>query len=371
MNPWTRLALSAAALLLGALFPRLVSSAFLETIYFPAIFGPIASALGSLGHLVPFSLAQIFVLFVVLGLAVLIWKQVGRIREGGRRAVVIAASQWLTVAAVVVWTFHIFWGLNYSRDPFAERTGLPEVEVTAERLSRLTRVLAAETNHSYEQAVAFGELDEAETEAERGSTILVSRETYLNALAQGYRSVLPRSRDRSFSTPKFPYVASWFLSLTGTSGIYFPFTGEASVNRGMPDVSFPFVAAHEMAHQRGVAREDEANALGYLACRSSGLWVTRYSGALAAYRRAWSALYRSEPDSARALAPSQILDEGPQADRLAIRRFWDKHQGVTQDVAQKTYDTYLKANAQTDGVLSYGRMIDILISLEEMGMIAP
>jgi len=48
------------------------------------------------------------------------------------------------------------------------------------------------------------------------------------------------------------------MSYLGIGGVYFPFTGEANVNISMPHTSIPFTACHEMAHQIGFAREDEA-----------------------------------------------------------------------------------------------------------------
>ena len=54
------------------------------------------------------------------------------------------------------------------------------------------------------------------------------------------------------------------LSYLGISGIFIPFTCEANVNATLPDWEIPFTACHELAHQRGFAREDEANYVGYL-----------------------------------------------------------------------------------------------------------
>jgi len=58
------------------------------------------------------------------------------------------------------------------------------------------------------------------------------------------------------------------MSYLGIGGVYFPFTGEANVNISMPHTSIPFTACHEMAHQIGFAREDEANFIAYIACKN-------------------------------------------------------------------------------------------------------
>lgn len=357
-----------AWLVVGLLLPTLFSPVprFLEDVYTPFVFRPIATMLSILGGLAPFSLAQLVVGLALSGAVVLLAHQARRLRQEGRRAILPVFRTWATILAITVWSFHLVWGLHYARLPFRERTGLPAVEATPERLARLTRMLARETNHAHRMARDLGEITVA---PDSTAELLVERERLLEALALGYPKVLPDTGDWSTSPPKFPEPAGWLLTRLGISGIYFPFTGEAAVNGRMPTIAVPFVAAHEMAHQKGIAREDEANALAYLACRSAGLWVTRYSGALAAYRRAWGALARADADSARALAPARVLSPGPEADRRAIQDFWQRHEGTLSQAAERTNDTYLKANAQRAGIESYGRMIDILLALDEAGSI--
>ncbi|MEZ4650395.1 MAG: DUF3810 domain-containing protein [Candidatus Eisenbacteria bacterium] len=367
-----RLVTALVLLVLGALLPWLAERTpdVTERVYDPFVFRPIAKLFALVGDAVPFSIAQFWVLAFVILLGFLIVRSVRRVRRDGRSAWFSVLGTWVSLAAVIVWSFHIVWGLEYARTPFRERTGLPEVEVTTDRLTHLTRILAAETNHAHQMAVQMGEIAAPGTGADPGD-LAVDRERILTALAAGYPKVLPDTRDLVTSRPKFPEPAGWLLTRLGISGIYFPFTGEASVNGQMPDVAIPFVAAHEMAHQKGIAREDEANAIAYLACRSAGLWATRYSGALSAYRRALGALYRADADSARAVAAAKLLQPGPEADRYAIQEFWRRHESTATHVATTANDTYLKANAQRAGVQSYGRMIDILVALDHLGMIGP
>ena len=174
-------------------------------------------------------------------------------------------------------------------------------------------------------------------------------------------------QDVPFSPPKQPRPAGELLSRLGISGIYFPFTGEATVNALMPQVSFPFTAAHEMAHQRGIAREDEANFMAFLACREAGFWCTRYGGSLGAYLRVRRALWKSEPDSIHAMG--ELLAEGPRADVQTIRDFWARYEGAATAVAEQVNDTYLKANRQEAGVASYDLMVQILVAFQEAGLL--
>jgi hypothetical protein len=133
----------------------------------------------------------------------------------------------------------------------------------------------------------------------------------------------------------------------------------------MPDASLPFTMAHEMAHQRGTAREDEANFLAYLACRESGLAAARYSGALGAFGLVLADLAEASIDSARAVRST--LGAGPRADRAAIRSFWTRHEGRASVVAEKVNDRYLKANAQPAGIETYGQAVELLIAYLDPG----
>ena len=46
----------------------------------------------------------------------------------------------------------------------------------------------------------------------------------------------------------------------------------------------------------------------------------------------------------------------------AWSRIWDSYEGKVSEVANQINDTYLKVNGQSDGVKSYDRMVDLLVS---------
>ena len=71
-----------------------------------------------------------------------------------------------------------------------------------------------------------------------------------------------------------PVLASLGMSYAGITGIYIPFTGESNVNISIPTFDIPVTAAHEMAHQKGFSREDEANYIALCVCmRDEDLYV--------------------------------------------------------------------------------------------------
>jgi hypothetical protein len=73
-------------------------------------------------------------------------------------------------------------------------------------------------------------------------------------------------------------ILSRAMSYTHTLGVYTFFTGEANLNTNAPDYSIPYTMAHELAHQRGIAREDEANFIAFLVCANADDPYIKYCG---------------------------------------------------------------------------------------------
>jgi hypothetical protein len=157
-----------------------------------------------------------------------------------------------------------------------------------------------------------------------------------------------------------PVMLSSLMSYAGISGIFIPFTGEANVNATLPEWQIPFTAAHELAHQRGYAREDEANYVGYRACRAHPDRDFQYSGTFEAALYALGALAgadRAAYGRLRAtLSPPLVRDLGALS---AWRARYRSRLGRVQD---RVNDAYLKTQGQRDGVQSYGRMVDLLLA---------
>ncbi len=90
--------------------------------------------------------------------------------------------------------------------------------------------------------------------------------------------------------PIYSYAGNYL----GFQGYYNPFSGEAQVNTTIPRFLEPFVTTHEMAHQLGYAKENEANFVAFLACRSYPSNEFRYSMYFDMYNYAISEVYRRD-----------------------------------------------------------------------------
>lgn len=374
---WTALLAVALALpWLAGLVPGAV-----ERLYADWLFPRIAALLAWGTRRFSSSVAE-FLLLVAAGIAAV---RLLRALDRRLRRTTLAAtsraseSSWLDrltgvvrFAALAAFAFHLLWGLNYARPDLRERLGWSEPTRDAAALADVVQRLAREANASYRDAITEAEIDSARfvgpdsIPTAVGSRCLLPRAVIAQELAQAHARITPSIAAIDFAPPRFPPLAGGWMTRAGIGGIYIPFTGEPHVNREPPDASLPFTMAHEMAHQRGVAPEDEANFIAWLACRGAGSPAIRYSAALHAYGSALRAYYRVAPDSAVALS-QRLLDRGPRADRRAIRDFWDRHEGATSEVASRLNDAYLKTNAQTAGIESYGLMVDLLIACAQSG----
>ncbi|MFB3907433.1 MAG: DUF3810 domain-containing protein [Candidatus Eisenbacteria bacterium] len=366
------------ALLAGVAASRIatIDRPLVESVYARGLYPWIAFALA-----VPARAAASFCiapfLTGALAIAAIVWIAAG-VRPGGAPR---AAVRLLSVAALAVWFFLLFWGFNHARPALLDRLGLPRVPATAEALARLSASLSIELEQAQREAAASGEIvwpsdgsgspldpSPAGTDpggrAETGGRLAIPLDRLSERLAAGHRSFTPVAIGRvRYARPKTSRFLSYLYTRIGIAGIYSPFTGEATYNGAMPDAAIPFAIAHEMAHQRATAREDESNFLAFVACRKSGSPAARYSAALGAWRTAIAAYASVAPDSARALAAR--IPEPARRDLRAIRSFWQRHAGPTADVAERVNDAYLKASGDRRGVRSYGRMIDLLLAYEE------
>ncbi len=115
-----------------------------------------------------------------------------------------------------------------------------------------------------------------------------------------------------------------------------------------------------MAHQRGFAREDEANYIAYLTSTYHPHKDFQYSGTLLALIHSMNAMYRYDKEKHSKLKSE--YGAGLTRDLINMNNYWKKFEGSIERASTKMNDMYLKSNMQQDGVHSYGRMVDLLLA---------
>jgi hypothetical protein len=272
----------------------------------------------------------------------------GLLKKGVRLALMLA---------VVYLAFNLMWGLNYSRMTFAEISGLSVEPVSADELAELALHLTHWANELREQAA----------EDDRGVMTLPDgiRDMFYRAhLGYERAAEIYPELDGRYGRPK-GVMLSHYWSYTGIGGVFFPFTAEANVNINMPHFMLPSTTTHEMAHQRGFAREDEANYIAYLTGTLHPDADFQYSGVMLALTYTMNALYRYDTETWNEIRNQ--YSEGVSRDLRDWQDYLERYEGLVKQVSTSVNNTYLMANRQEGGVLSYGRMVDLMLAEFRVG----
>ena len=161
---------------------------------------------------------------------------------------------------------------------------------------------------------------------------------------------------RSIKPSLFSYLGNYL----GFQGYYNPFSGEGQVNTTVPRFLEPFVTAHEIAHQVGYARENEANFVAFLACRSSSSPGVKYSMYFDMYNYAIREVGRR--DTLMVLSFNQKLHPQVTRDRQELREFFLKYKNPIEPIIMWGYGHFLKANNQPAGKETYNEVVSWLIA---------
>lgn len=337
-----------AGLLYGFGQITLTNGALLERFYPASANRWLIRFLSNLSGIIPFSLGEALLYFhVVLGIGLLI-SLVMRIFRGGFFSLAYRIASY---AALLYVLFMLIFGLNYNRASVRDYVGLEKTYYGVEELYQLNKALIGKANALREEA----------TENPEGIfSYEDSRSEIIRNASEGYAGL---GEDYPVFQGSYGIAKGIFLSqpmnYTGITGVFMPFTGEANVNIKGPDLLFPATVLHEMAHQRGVAYEDEANYMAFLASGYHSDVNYRYSGTVLALINAMNALSKEDKDLYRELYGS--YSEGLKRDLTAYNEFYKPYEGEVEKAATKVNDTYLKSNGQVSGVKSYGEMVDLLL----------
>jgi hypothetical protein len=326
-----------------------------ERLYARRVFPAVARVVSIATGWAPVSLAELTVLAGVL--ALLLWAARALVRARWRRwtaaGAVRGAARLFAVIAVAVLVFDVMWGFNYDRAPVAALLRYDVAPAPPDELAVLSADLL-------DEAAA---LREGLPEDGAGVLRLVDgRRGAIGRAGRGYEApaVALRLPMPPLSAPPKLVLLSPLMSYLGIGGIFIPFTCEANVNATLPDWEIPFTSAHELAHLRGFAREEEANYVGYLACRAHPDRDFQYSGTFRAALYALGALAQADRASYARLRGTVTAPLG--RDLAALAAWHRRYESRLGEVQEHVNDAYLKTQGQADGVRSYGRMVDLLLA---------
>jgi hypothetical protein len=342
-------ALAAASALLYFAFTRLPDFAD----WFNRTVSPVGRAfLGILTAWIPFSFAEWMLILSPLWIVLLCVRGYRRYCGTWRGFFVYVGILFSAVCVVLilfVWNF----SAGYYGHTLDQKLSLDRKPVSAEELYDTAEILANEIRR-VESEITFlpsGDSLMPYSVFEMNEKLL----TAYDRLAEKYDFI-----DRFPSTVK-PVLLSEPMSYTHITGVYTFFTGEANVNVNFPDYTIPYTAAHELAHQRGIAREDEANFVAFLVCMESDDPYIRYSGYLNTYEYVASALSSANRELYK--KSYLALPKTVHAEETAYRLFFEKYkENVAASVSQSVNNSYLQSQGAVAGTKSYNMVVDLAVA---------
>lgn len=272
------------------------------------------------------------------------------VRPGRGRRLYGFAVRLAAIALGVYAGYTLLWGVYYYGDDFIAESGLESSEISLEELETVTLYFAGLLNEYSGQV-----------QRDEQGCYTADREAILARSNQVYRGL-----ERDFPCLEGPDINakglrfSKILSYMDFTGFFFPFTAEANLNTDFPPGLFASTVAHELAHQRGVAKEQEANFVAVLACLDYGDADFCYSACMLAYTHLGNALHAADYGAWELVYRG--LDEKVLRDFAANRAYWQQFETPVQTVSTGLYEGFLQSYEQTLGMKSYGACVDLLVN---------
>ena len=295
---------------------------------------------------------------------------------------------WTLLIVCVIMTLNctiLYHASTFSENYFGEETG----DYSLEQFIKLYNFVASECNRLSEEMVrdeagqivyagnSGAETSDAVIAASGGKEDLDALRNQMAdeaiACMQKLGETYPQL-DGWYPRPK-PMMFSDLMCQQYMCGYYFPFSMEANYNDVMYLMNKPATFCHELAHLRGYIFEDEANFIAYLACLESEDPVFQYAGYLSVINYLSNDLYKAYRDEKdlfietvektglvaleEQVAEDNIFVEESEWDRINDKAVVDTE--TVEEVSDTFTNTTLKLNGVSDGMVSYSRVVRLLL----------
>ena len=298
----------------------------------------------------PISIGDIFYTFIVI--YIIRWLIINRkrVRKDFKNWILDV----LSAISVGYFAFHILWAFNYYRLPLHESLNI-ERDYTTEQLIDLTEKLTVKAN-------------ELQFELTNDDSLKVkmpySKRELLKMIPEGYDNLAKEFPHLAYQPRSIkPSMYSLPLTYMGFSGYLNPFTNEGQIDYLIPHYKYPTTGSHEVAHQLGFAAENEANFIGSMAAMQHPNKYFNYSGYAFALRHCLHELYLREPDTYEKMILK--VHVGVLKNYQEMNEFWSSYENLTEPLFKSTYNNFLKANNQADGMASYSYVVALLVNYYE------
>jgi hypothetical protein len=317
-----------------------LSSKAVESLYAEGLYQWSSVFQRYISAIVPFALGDFLYAALII---YCLWSVFKLMRKAVRRQSTVADRsvvplQFCSFVLILYIAFKLLWGLNYSRPSITDRLGISNEKYTTKDLVMLGGFLIKKVNL----------LDQQRKNQRRKYDIAALK----NHAETAYDLQAKTNSLFSYKIPSVkPVMFSWLVSKIGIEGYYCPLSGEANINMRLPYMELPFVTSHEISHTLGIAREDEANLVGYIVCTNSPDVNFRYSGYYNILRSVLFEIRMKSPEDflelMKQINPATLVDFKEEHD------FWRKYNGDMSAYMGNALDKFLKINNQKKGTDSY------------------
>ncbi|MCK0160206.1 DUF3810 domain-containing protein [Allomuricauda sp. F6463D] len=320
---------------------------FVEDYYSNGIYPYISRFLRLIFGWLPFSIGDLFytaLVFLAIRHIYIHWKQI-------KNKPLSFLKDTIVVLSITFFIFHLFWGMNYHRQPISWKLGI-ERDYTVEELVELTQFIADKTNQ-YQLELTGDTISPVHIPYTKKEIFAKTEEAYKKFEKQ-YPDFGYEHRSLKSSIYSIP------LTFMGYGGYLNPFTNEAQVNGVTPKFRLPTVSGHEVGHQLGYSAEGATNFIGFLVTSQSTDPYFKYSAYNHALGYCLTDLYHKDEEKYNEIVTK--IHFGVKQNFNELSDFWNKYETPLEPLFKSVFNTFLKVNNQKDGIKSYNSVVGLIIN---------
>jgi hypothetical protein len=311
--------------------------AFVDHYYSEGFYPFVAKIVSSFSRLFPFSLWDIFwvVSFSMLlgGLVLALLKKIRL------RMYCLRIAQFLALGYSF---FYILWGFNYLRPGIEIRRGWEKTAADPTVFKSIFDSVIVYTDSSFTrvQSSDYPVFDKLIEESYRKNS---------QQLGIRYPGGTRRPKKMIFSS---------VMAKFGLSGYFGPYFNEIHLNSRLLPMEYPFVLAHEKAHQFGITSESEANLIAFIVCTTSSDRRLQYSGYLyiLSYFLSDANQRKDYKDFIKRISKPVIEDL-----RYQRKYYMALQNKKMREVQSAANNVYLKTNFIKTGIKNYNQVVSLVI----------
>jgi hypothetical protein len=320
-------------------YPRWIQNHYTEGFY-----NAYYNFIHSIFSFVPFSFGDLLYLLIII----LLIKEIYKIVKNKFRLKWDMLFRTVGFVSLGYFLFHLSWGLNYYKLPLHLDLKM-DGDYSTQQLINFTEELLLKSNTIHCQittdttAVAFDQ----------------PVEVYKKQIFKDFGDISFTTNTINALNAK-PSLISLPLTYMGFGGYINPFTLEAQYNYMVPSYKFPTLIAHEMGHQLGLAKENEANFIACYVNMKSENVTHKYAGYSYALRFCLNEVYRRSPEDFKRLRG--MINPGILSNFYQIQQFWESYENPIEPFFKLFYGNFLKVNNQPQGIESYNYVVALLVN---------